>query len=261
MRAAVLIGCFSMMLVAQAPAPRFDAASIKPHAAGARGYSLQVLPGGKLRALNVTLRQLLAEAYHLHDFQVVGPADALTREHYDVSAESGETTSKTDVQLRLQTLLSERFGVVAHTSHQPGNELVLSVDKGGARLTPTLSPNCVPRRTTIPCGFLDVRNRSEVYGDDVALSDLLDLLAELENIQVEDRTGLTGRYDIHLKWQPEAHGLTAAEGMNAPAAAAASQNDAGLYTAIREQLGLRLDRRTGAIPVLIVDRVGALKNN
>jgi len=251
-----------MLLIAgMAQEPRFDAASIKLHGGATRGYSLQVLPGGKLRAVNVTLRQLLGEAYHLHDFQVVSQTAALTREHYDVTAESAGPETAAEMRLRLRTLLAERFGVAAHLAQQPGSELVLSVDSGGAKLVPTAQPNCAPPGTTSPCGGLDVRNRSEVQGNNVGLSELVDLLAELEHMQIEDRTGLTGRYDIHLKWQPEAHGLTAAEGMNAPAAAAASQNDAGLYTAIREQLGLRLERRTGPIPVLVVDRASALSAN
>jgi uncharacterized protein (TIGR03435 family) len=235
----------SVPLSAQAPpeAPRFDAASIKPNTSGSRGVSAHST-GSQLRATNVSLMWLVGDAYELQDFQIVGAPPWAASDRFDVMARASGI--ETDLyRPMLRTLLAERFGLAAHkdTRELPVYALV-AVREG--RLGPTLMPSkvdCVTaERTGGFCGT-DTNNRSMRAGSQ-RMSELAAKLSQWVGRTVVDRTGLAGEYDFSLTWTSD---------VSRPP----SPGDSGpsIFTALQEQLGLKLDSQRGPVEVLVIDRV------
>lgn len=253
-----------LLLALTGIAPQSPVASIKPRTAPMRGYDLEWRPGGKLHAVNVTLKQLIAEAYQVADFQIEGRQPALADVHYDLDAELGPAASANERRQALQTLLADRFQLKLHPSTKTADVLSLERQPSGDKLTPTARPDCAAPVSSSPraCGGLDVRNRSELTGDNVTIADLAAMLTLLQGTLVTDATGLNGHFDIHLKWTPDQHRLVNAEGFNAPPPNGAD-DDAGtsLPTAISSQLGLKLVHQKSPIPILVVDHAAQAEAN
>src|SRR5690242_21056186 len=108
----------------------FDAASVKPAAPGARGYSIRPLPG-RLSLGNCTLRLMIAAAYHVMDFQVTGGPKWLDADRWDV-----EATGEGDRETMLRALLAERFALKVHEEKKDLPSYALELDKGGSKLQP-----------------------------------------------------------------------------------------------------------------------------
>ena len=125
----------------QLPDTAFDVASIKPARPEARGYSIRPFPG-RLSAENVTLKLLIAEAYHVYDFQVSGPK-WIDSERYDLEAKIGGDAPPSKAQLRamLQKLLADRFGLSVRRESKEMPVYMLEEGKGGSKLQPAKHPD------------------------------------------------------------------------------------------------------------------------
>ena len=162
----------------------------------------------------------------------------------------------------LRSLLEDRFRLSAHreTRDLPIYALVLARADGrlGPRLRQTTSDYCAklleaagkPGDTPIPtgspaCGMRPGGNGNEVTAGAVPMNELARLLNVVSGRTVVDRTGLTGVWDFGLKWSP----------FDAPAP---DPDRPSIFTALQEQLGLRLDATTGPVEVLVIDRVEPL---
>jgi uncharacterized protein (TIGR03435 family) len=223
--------------------PRFDAASIKPNTSGSNGVDA-LSSSGQLRAINVSLMWLLGDAYELQDFQVVGAPPWAARDRFDVMARA----SGVDAALyrpMLRTLLAERFGLVAHkdTRELPVYAL-MPVQEG--RLGPKLEKSKIDcataERTGGFCGT-DTNNRS-MRGGSLRMSELASTLSPWVGRTVFDRTGLAGEYDFTLTWTSDVR-RSPSPGDDGPS----------IFTALQEQLGLKLDSQRGPVEVLVIDRV------
>lgn len=226
----------------------FDVASVKPNTSGNSGRVLSPVPGGRFVATNVTLRQLVAFAFGVpnshFEMIVIGGPDWIDADRFDVEARvsTGDIPRGRTTPL-VRALLEERFQLRAHreTRDRPIYQLV--VDRPDRRLGAGL------RRSTADCkvarcGLLQASGSAGGMG--VTIPQLADALAPFAGRVILDRTSLAQPFDIDLKWTPDA----------TPA------NDApGLMTAIREQLGLRLESARGPVDVVVVDAVNQLKPN
>ena len=225
----------------QAAGPRFDAASIKRNTSGSGNSGGSTTPN-QIRATNVTLSWLLLRAYGLQDYQVVG-APAWTRtERYDVMARVEQAEPK-QFDAMLRNLLADRFQLVARneTREMPVYALVVArPGQLGPRLTKTAMTDCT--KTGQFCGT----NSSNTVMRSVAetMRRLAAQVSPLAGRTVIDQTGLDGGYDFELTWTSDAQ--------RPP-----RPNDDGpsIFTALQEQLGLRLDARRGPVDVLVIERV------
>jgi uncharacterized protein (TIGR03435 family) len=232
-------------LLAQAPQepPRFDAASVKPNVSGSNGVDAYTT-GGQVRATNVSLMWILGAAYGLQDFQVVGAPEWAARDRFDVMAR-GAGSGADLYRPMLRTLLAERFGLVAHndTRELPVYALV-PVREG--RLGPKLEKSKIDcdtaERTGGFCGT-DTNNRS-MRGGSLRMSELASNLSPYVGRTVVDRTGLAGEYDFTLTWTSDVR-RPPSRGDDGPS----------IFTALQEQLGLKLDSQRGPVEVLVIDRV------
>lgn len=219
--------------------PVFEVASVKPFETSDLRANISLEPNGKFTA-RATLRALVAFAWDLRNDAVTGGPGWMDSIVYDIEATPDRPGRPALPQLQqmLQSLLTERFRL--QLRHQTRDESLynLVVAKGGSKLKPS-APDLAPNLNN---------GRGHLSGRSAPLSDLAKMLAGRVNRVVVDKTGLAGNYDFELNWSP-------APGENGagPGDGPASDADApALFTALREQLGLRLQPTHGPVEVLAI---------
>jgi uncharacterized protein (TIGR03435 family) len=237
---------------------KFEVASIRPGNPEINRVGMQFTPGG-MQASNVTLKFLIMMAYDVQPQQVSGGPGWMDSDRFNVNAKGPEgeagLSPEAHRQLtrqRLQALLAERFALVVRKESKEMTGYALVVAKGGPKMTESPSPESRGIR----------QNRGELNGQGISM----DLLARQVGIQlgrrVVDKTGLTGRYDFTLKWspQPGEGGLLGRPGAAVPGEAAESSGPS-LFTALQEQLGLRLESQKVAGDLIVVERADKPSEN
>lgn len=240
--------------------PAFEVTSVKPNRSGLSNSGSTTRAGGGYVGTNLTLHQLVTEAYRLRPFQVIGGPGWIKIDRFDINARAPEgTTGRPDPMLR--TLLADRFKLRVHTETKEQQVYALVVARPDGRIGPKLTPatqDCatpardggpgpVASTTRSPCG-MNV-NTSGTSGTLTGIGQPLSRLATaLSGFAVDtsviDRTGLTGNFDIELQWTPD----------NLRSAAAAAGGDGpSLFTALQEQLGLKLESARGPVEYLVID--------
>jgi uncharacterized protein (TIGR03435 family) len=275
--------------------PSFEVASVKPsnpNPTGPLGSIPMMLPpvGGRVSATNMPLRLLIRAAYEVQDFQVVGGPSWQLSNKFDIvaKAEDGFTGSTKDVLPMMKALLADRFKLKVHTETREMPISALVIARNDKKLGPDIMPSTVdcsgaeaeaqkrmeafarggaaavgpllPRPgQTIPCSIMPAAAAGGGFGlraSGQPMSVLINLLTQATGRIVQDRTGLTGRYDWQLKFDPEVlMRLVSQLGINVPQAAvnAASSDNPSLLTALDEQLGLKLASERGPVQVLVID--------
>jgi len=249
----------------------FDSASVKPNTSTAAGRMLGPLPGGRFVATNVTLRQLVAFAFGVSnarsDMSVIGGPSWIDADRFDIDARvaAGDIPRGQTGALVL-ALLEERFQLRAHreTRDRPiyhlvvdrldgrlGSGLRLSTTACGAVADGVRSPSVVPAPR---CGLLHAPGSAAGLG--VTISQLAEALAPFAGRVVVDRTDLKDAFDIDLKWTPDVTNQPGDASGTAPVV-----GEPGLFTALREQLGLRFDSARGPVETVVVDAVSRLTPN
>jgi uncharacterized protein (TIGR03435 family) len=232
----------------------FEAASIKLHTSDDQRVMMVAQPGGRFIAQNVPLRLVIRTAFQLQDDQVVGGPKWLATDRFDIEARAPNTTGALNAQLltMMQSLLADRFKL---TTHREMRELPIFVLERARRdgplgtgLRPTACPELAvdlsqPRPcTNIQTGLASLTVRGMPFNQ------FTPYLAPYVNRVVVDRTGLDGRYDVDLKWTPEQQGPAAA-----PEPSTRDADTLSIFTAIQEQLGLKLNSSKGMVEVLVID--------
>lgn len=259
----------------QRDGPAFDVASVKPNKSGNRG-GIGILPGGQLRADSATLAELIAVSYGrtipLYRFQVVGGPDWIDTDRFDVVAKAegsaGPGTpapSPEQMSLMIRKLLAERFKLAAHEESKEAPIYVLSLAKSDGTLGPRL------RRGTFTCPEPGAPPPPSAPGNQclynvgygvltargIPISRLALSLANFYGIGrlVVDRTGLTGSFDMDMEWAPLVQ-FRQPGTLDPPADAADRPVNAGptIFSALQEQLGLKMDSQRGPVPIVVVDR-------
>jgi uncharacterized protein (TIGR03435 family) len=258
---------------------RFEVASIKstkPNI-GAPVYTMQrLLPSGGFEAVNVTLGSLIRLAYGLQDFQMVGGPEWLNTERFDVQARAPEGAAQSEARRRLKPLLAERFGLKVHseTRDHPIYALVharadrslgpqmrrskIDVEKARERLAAALREN--PGKFPPPpeCGLTSGRTLGFCG---ITMTQLLEFLPVYAGRMVVDRTGLTGAFDLELRFDSRPIPGTGPGGLFPSLDEPANPNALSIFTALEEQLGLKLDAQSGPVEVLVIDHVDQPKPN
>ena len=274
LKSAVLLGlAASGGLLAQSAPRTFEVASIKPAAPNARGAVMQFLPGGAMRVINLTLKQLLAFAYDVPDFQLEGGPGWINSDRYDIQARSErvagapvsveEMRRMTDDQRntlgeqmreRMRGLLADRFQLAVHRETREAPVYALLVAKGGPKL------EAVPEGSGGPSG-LRGRGPGQLTGTSAPLQFLANSLSRQLGRPVIDKTSLKGHYNFTLQWTPEGNGVPGAPlppGVEFPPP---DPNGPTLFTALQEQLGLRLESQKGQVEMVVIDRVEKASEN
>jgi uncharacterized protein (TIGR03435 family) len=223
---------------------RFDVVSIKPNNSPEPAGRNALEPGG-YSGIGVTLRRIVALAYlPIPTSLIDGGPPWLTTDRFDVRARFEGNPPRAQLQRMMQAMLAERFRLRVHTEIRPTRVFALTLERSGA-LGPSLRPaeiDCANRpQGSLPnvpwCAFQYTDGL--LRGRGVTLDQIA---AELDAGRiVVNRTGLTGRYDVELRWTPD------------PGTPAGADAPPGLTTALREQLGLRLQTDTAPLEHLVID--------
>jgi len=241
---------------AQAPAqkPAFGVASVKPNNSGSQAVSF--LPtAGRFNAQNVTLSMLINRAYKVEDFQVVGAPGWANSEHYDVDARADLTATAQDINgAMLQSLLEDRFKLVIHRETKELPVYLLTAAKNGLKLNEgqclTLEPNTRPQpgqRQSAFCGYMGMGDNN-LRATSIRMEHLVDALSNILRRTVIDKTGFVGNFDVTLRWSP-------ADSVTRTATTPPADSGPSIFTAIEEQLGLKLESAKGPVEVLVIDSV------
>jgi uncharacterized protein (TIGR03435 family) len=250
--------------------PKFEVASIKPAAPDARGMFIRPSPGGRLEITNMPVKEMMVIAWKVQPFQISGGPPWFDTARYDIVAKAESKPKDGDLPLMLQSLLAERFHLELHkeTKELPVYALVMAKSDGklGPGLTPAKEGACTPFDPSKPpaqrapgqpfalgCGNLQMgfRNMKAVA---IPIANILPMFARLLGRTVIDKTGLTGNFDINLEWTPD-ESQAMQPPPDAPKPPPSDNLGPSLFTALQEQLGLKLLSQKGPITVLVIDRV------
>jgi uncharacterized protein (TIGR03435 family) len=251
--------------------PAFDAASVKRRVEPGGGF-VGRQPGGRITAQGVSLQDLIVFAYGIQPYQIVGGPRWLDTERWDVTA-TGASGGPEDALVALQHLLADRFSLVARrdTREMPVYALVRA--RSDQRLGPQLKQSAfdcaaaqvearrtgvVPPDARTICRIQGRVGSIEMGGSPIA--DVTPLLSTRLQRTVIDRTGLTGPWDLTLTYTPEPGQI--APGTIAPGTQPAfDPNGPSIFTAVQEQLGLKLEATRAPIEVLVIERAEFAREN
>ena len=258
-------------LTAQAPAGQaFEVASVKPNKSGDGRVMLGLQPGGRFTATNIPLRMLVRQAFNVQDFQIVGGPDWMQSDRFDVIAKApeGEFTAE-QMRPMLRALLAERFKLASHSETRDMAVYALMKARPDGKLGPNLTPAAVDcaavmrgRRGGPPpappqpgqkmeCGFMIGPGRMNAGG--MPMANLAQSLSPMVGRIVLDKTELPGNYDFELTYSPE--GLAIGPPLLNGGPAPVDPNSPTIFTALQEQLGLKLDSQKGPVDVVAIDHV------
>ena len=235
-------------MAADAPTT-FDVATIKPSRPGTPGR-LFTVRGREVLTINTSLADLITQAYEVHTRQVVGGPSWMESDKYDITGRPLAEGVPNIAQLRamIRSLLEDRFKLAIHRERRDLPAYALTVGKNGPKLTKNeTNPNGLPGLLFKGLGMLPAVNATMADFAGVLQTAVLDR-------PVVDRTGLQGRFDFTLNWTPDDSQFRSM-GVQVPPPPADGTGPPGLFTAIQEQLGLRLESVTAPVEAIVIDRV------
>jgi uncharacterized protein (TIGR03435 family) len=291
----LLIAVAATALTAQTtPRPEFEVASIKP-APLPTGNMIRIGmaggPGtpdpGRITYDFVNLRQVLAHAFAVKPYQISGPS-ALDFERFNITAKIPAGTTKEVFLVMLQNLLADRFKLTLHHEKKDLAAFALVLAKGGPKLKVSSDPDpgaSVPepgrQPVDVPAGrmpmgkdgfpqmpaggpgrgvrMMMMNGRAKLAGA-ITMSQLSESLAMQLDQAVIDETGLTAKYDVELTFEPRQSrmmpGLMRGPGgEGAPPPPLSDDAAPGIFTAVQEQLGLKLEPKKAPTDILVIDHV------
>jgi bla regulator protein blaR1 len=232
------------LLAQSADAPSYEVASIKPSPANARGGSIRPTPDGGITAENVSLKVLIRTAYRIQDYQIAGGPNWLDVDPYDIQAKRPGKGGSDGGRLALRKLLADRFHLTVHTETKDLPVYALVVAKNGPKFQEA------KRAPQEDDGGWRM-GRGYMHGQMVPFAELSELLSGQLGRPVLDQTGIRGIYDLKLDWTPTGYVPREGGASNEPRP---DPDGPTIFTAIQEQLGLRLESRKGPVEILVIDR-------
>ena len=265
----------------------FDVASVRDNRLGSqerRAVTMRMLPNGRYEATNVSVRLLIMRAYGVRDFQIVGGPSWIRTDRFDIHAKAPENFEPGQTQDMVRSLLAERFGLVIRTEKRefavyslvragngrtlglgirrvtPECEAMLSAGSplaaastggrgvaggaGGRSLGPSLAGDSMcGREVAFGMGAFTMKGNE--------LSTFVSRLTEETRQIVIDRTGLTGHYDIDLRWGTDRFVASPGTSQDLPP----DSGGPSIFTALREQLGFKLESVKAPVDVLVIEAV------
>jgi uncharacterized protein (TIGR03435 family) len=258
--------------------PAFEVASVKPNKSGDGRVAMLGQPGGRFNASNVTLQMLISTAYGtpqpLPNFQILEGPDWIRSDRFDIVAKAPADTPpgpNSQMSLMVRTLLKERFGLVVHNEMRELPVYALVMARADRRPGPQLKP------AAVDCAALMARGRGtappptsqpgerppcgvrltggNLAGGGSSMAQLAFAISRFVSRPVLDKTELSGSFDFDLQWTPEQMPPAAPAGPpGAPPLPQIDPNGPSIFTAVQEQLGLKLESTKGPVDVVVIDR-------
>jgi uncharacterized protein (TIGR03435 family) len=245
------------------PPPSFEVATVKPVDARNPHPPSVLISGDQFSATGLTLQELIKIAYDMNysaDRQVSGGPAWVGSARFDIDAKEDAALSETlhklpseqrgaELRQMLQELLAERFKLLVHHQSSELSVYQLVLAKGGSKLMPSVVQlsNNQEIHPEKPRNFVRFAGKGVLEGTDAdpqTLVTALSMQPEIGGRLVIDKTGLTGKYDFTLKWTPDT-----TQGADATGA----DSGPSLFTALQEQLGLRLEPTKAPVDIIVID--------
>jgi uncharacterized protein (TIGR03435 family) len=229
---------------------RFEVASVKPSRPGTFRVTQKRLPGGRFEASWSTLKALIAYAWDVREQDVLGGPAWANTDTFDIQATpDGPVPNGPEggpvIREMLRTLLTERFGLAIRREPREVPVYALAQAKSGLKIKAV--PEGGPGQGTIQIAM----GRLDLTG---GISELTMVLSKLTGRAVTDETGLTGIYEMHLVWTPDPGQLEQIAGLVSAGPQAAPGDAPTLFTALQEQLGLRLESKRAKVDAIVIER-------
>lgn len=230
----------------------FEVASIKPTPPDERNFVVHQLPGNQqYEAIGAPLSIIMTVAYTVTNRQIAGGPDWINTDRWTIEAKANRRGTNDELHDALARLLEQRFQLKLKHETRDLPSYVLTVDKKGAKM-PEHDANDL---THEPIAGRFENGEAYRTGQNVMMNYFAFFLSRGLDLNVVDQTGLTGHYDIDYHFVPEQRGGRGAGDGGAPPAAAPVADGPDLFTALREQLGLRLEKGKGPVDFLVVEHV------
>jgi uncharacterized protein (TIGR03435 family) len=249
-------------VVDDATLPRFEAASIKPGDPGSSRATVG-FPPGRFVQENMNLFNAFIMAFGVRPYQLGTLPELMQRERFTINAKVPEGTPPQERMLMLRALFADRFKLRYHVEKREEDAFVLVLARKDGRLGPQLrvsSVDCIARlaaqrqKQNLPplppgaseCGVRNGPGVIDVGG--MPMSALAQMLSNQTGRQVVDRSGIAGNVDVELHWSLQSTSLRAS-----PDATPPPDDGPSIFTAVQEQLGLKLDSQRGPVETLVID--------
>jgi bla regulator protein blaR1 len=263
--------------IAEPAAPMaFEAASIRPNKSGDVSQFIRRQPGGRMTVTNMPLRQLITFAFQLQQQQLVGGPSWIANDRFDIVAKmEGDPApvapgaGPDPLMLAMRTLLTERFKLVFHKETRELDVYALTLARSDGKLGAAIKPSTTDCETLmagrrgggppppppdpngpVVCGLRGSFGRIQMGG--FLVSEFARSLQGLAGRLVLDRTGLKGPYDLELTFAQDRPIGPLPPGVDVPPA---DPNAPNVFTALQEQLGLKLESTKAPIEVMVIDSV------
>jgi uncharacterized protein (TIGR03435 family) len=256
--------CSAWVRAQSSPAQSFDIISIKPNHSLNAGTALRNGIPGHFGTTNLSLRDVIEYAYNVKPGQIEGLPAWADSEKYDIDAKLEDTAAEQEKSLpwlqraeltrtRVQSLLADRFRLQLHHQTKDMAVLALAIAKGGPKLSEEAATPAPADPHSLPPGSLGMMKSGGnwiIAANQSPLRNLIQALTgqpEVSGRILLDQTGLSDKYTFTLQWTPE--------NLSDPTPASSDAPGPSLFTALEEQLGLRLESTKTAVDVLVVDHV------
>lgn len=254
---------------------RFESLSVRPSNSTDRRPLVQVQRDGQLVIANLSVNRLIQIAYGIKGHQISGGPDWMRADLFDITAKPEGSAKPDQLNVILQSVLSTQFHLVVQRDVQAATTYALRVADDGLKLkevhpsNPNMEDpmirNAVDRANSNRGAFppdrrlaISIVRRGLLIAQGTTMSALANHLSDFLGSTVTDETGLPGMYDLKLQWQPDKNQLSmfdemrVAEGHGAPLPDPLGPT---LFTALQEQLGLRLESASGTSEIFVVEQV------
>jgi uncharacterized protein (TIGR03435 family) len=236
---------------------RFDAASIKVNDRGENqppGADFAAEPGGRLHVRNNGIQNVIRNAYGVRQrFLLIGGPDWIDSDHYDIEARAEGNPTRDQMMNMVQSLLEERFKLKVHSETREVPVYVMTVAKGGPKLTAFTEGSCITRDPNNPppplapgqprrdgCGNNQISGGRWIASK-VDIGSVTGAISIIVQRKVIDKTGLTGLFNVRMELPPNPLNAT--------------DTSPSIFTLLEEQLGLKLESSKGPADVLVIDHI------
>jgi uncharacterized protein (TIGR03435 family) len=250
--------------------PAFEVVSIKPNKSGSMMMRIMFTSDG-ISVVGISAHMLLREALNISDNQLIGEPGWMNSDRFDIEAKVAaedvprlKDLKPTDRWAMLLPVFEDRFALKYHLETKDLTQYALVVAKGGLKIKEATAGDTYANGLKGPgggaggAGMMRVEP-GELIGQAIPVSNLVRFLSFQFHSPVVDKTGLTGKYDIDLKWTPDETdgsmmrppGSAPPEAANAPPPAAGPS----IFTALEEQLGLKLEAHKEPGDAIVIDHI------
>lgn len=229
-------------IAGQAGDPRFDVVSVRPNTGRDLSIPFGPTPPDGITLTNSPLESIIRYAYSVQPFRLVGVPGWTREERFDITAKASAPITDAERRLMMRALLVDRFRLKAHFESRDQTVYVMTRAQANGQIGPglRLRPDCVEK----PCESSGSSNRAT--GIARVRATTLDRLAEgalslmLDQV-VRNESGVAGTFDVELSWRPDTADPT--------------DNRPSFFTAVEEQLGMRLSPQRRPVDVLVIDSI------